>query len=137
VSAAGPDVHLDFCEVAVVEDGEVRSAGWIETRPEQIELFAHSLGSDDRVPLEVTGSAWEIARILEAHVAQVLAVSLSDTGIRQDRPSGCPDVGELLAAGSLDAVWRQDRQTWVMEGGCHGARSWCELAAERRTRSTR
>jgi len=38
------DVHLDFCEVAIVEDGELRSAGRIETRPEQIELFACSLG---------------------------------------------------------------------------------------------
>jgi hypothetical protein len=34
------DVHLDFCEVAIVEDGEVRSAGRIDTKPEQIELFA-------------------------------------------------------------------------------------------------
>ena len=42
------DVHLDFCEVAIVEDGEVRSAGRIETKPEQIELFASSLGPDDR-----------------------------------------------------------------------------------------
>ena len=33
------DVHLDFCEVAIVEDGEVRSAGQIKTKPEQIELF--------------------------------------------------------------------------------------------------
>ncbi|MGA2321669.1 MAG: hypothetical protein ABSG95_13150 [Solirubrobacteraceae bacterium] len=52
------DVHLDFCEVAVVEDGEVRSAGRIETKPENIELFAASLGPDDWVALEVTGNAW-------------------------------------------------------------------------------
>jgi hypothetical protein len=25
--SVGLDVHLDFCEVAIVEDGEVRSAG--------------------------------------------------------------------------------------------------------------
>ena len=69
------DVHLDFCEVAIVEDGELRSAGRIETKPEQIELFASSLAPDDRVALEVTGNAWEIARIIEPHVAQVLVVS--------------------------------------------------------------
>jgi hypothetical protein len=57
------DVHLDFCEVAIVEDGEVRSAGRIETKPEQIELLAQSLGPDDRVALEVTGNAWEIGLI--------------------------------------------------------------------------
>jgi hypothetical protein len=57
VRAVGLDVHLDFCEVAIVEEGEVRSAGRIETKPEQIELFAGSLGPDDRVALEVTGNA--------------------------------------------------------------------------------
>jgi hypothetical protein len=30
------DVHLEFCEVAIADDGEVRSAWRIETRPEQI-----------------------------------------------------------------------------------------------------
>src|SRR5450759_4648982 len=118
VRAVGLAVHLDFCEVAVVEDGEVRSAGRIETKPEQIELFAGSLGPDDRVALEVTGNAWEIARILEAHVAQVLVVSPSDTGIRQARAKtdrlDARTLARLLAAGSLDAVWRPDRQTWVM-----------------------
>jgi len=61
----------------------VRSAGRIAARPQELELFAHSLGPDDRVALEVTGNAWEITRILEAHVARVIVVSPSDTGIRQ------------------------------------------------------
>jgi transposase len=112
------DVHLDFCEVAIVEDGEVRSAGRIETKPEQIELFAGSLGPDDRVALEVTGNAWEIARLIEPHVAQVLVVSPSDTGIRQARAKtdrlDARTLARLLAAGSLDAVWMPDRETWVM-----------------------
>jgi len=112
------DVHLDFCEVAIVEGGEVLSAGRIETKPEQIELFAGSLGPDDRVALEVTGNAWEIARIIEPHVAQVLVVSPSDTGIRQARAKtdrlDARTLARLLAAGSLDAVWVPDRWTWVM-----------------------
>jgi transposase len=61
----GLDVHLDFCEVAIAEGGAVRSAGRVETTPERPELFAQSLGADDRVVLEVSGGAWEIARILE------------------------------------------------------------------------
>jgi transposase len=112
------DVHLDFCEVAIVEDGEVRSTGRIETKPEQIELFAGSLGPGDRVALEVTGNAWEIARLIEPHVAQVLVVSPSDTGIRQARAKtdrlDARTLARLLAAGSLDAVWMPDRWTWVM-----------------------
>jgi transposase len=112
------DVHLDFCEVAIVEDGEVSSAGQIETKPEQIELFAASLGPDDRVALEVTGNAWEIARLIEPHVAQVLVVSPSDTGIRRARAKtdrlDARTLARLLAAGSLDAVWMPDQATWVM-----------------------
>ena len=38
-------VHLDFCEVAIVEDGELRSAGRIETTPEQIEDAREAPGS--------------------------------------------------------------------------------------------
>ena len=112
------DVHLDFCEVAIVEDGEVRSAGRIETKPEQIELFASSLGPDDRVALEVTGNAWEIARTIQPHVAEVLVVSPSDTGIRQARAKtdrlDARTLARLLAAGSLDGGWMPDRWTWVM-----------------------
>jgi transposase len=65
VRAIGLDVHLEFCDVAIAEQGRVRSAGRIETKPEQIELFAQSLGKDDRGALEVTGNAWEIKRIIE------------------------------------------------------------------------
>ena len=116
--SVGLDVHLDFCEVAIVEDGEVRSAGRVETKPERLELFAGSLCPDDRVALEVTGNAWEIARILEPHVAQVLVVSPSDTTIRQARAKtdrlDARTLARLLAAGSLDGVWMPDEATWVM-----------------------
>jgi transposase len=57
VRAIGLDVHLEFCQVAIAEAGEVRSAGRIETKPERIEPFARSLGADDQVALEVTGNA--------------------------------------------------------------------------------
>jgi transposase len=114
----GLDVHLDFCEVAIAEDGAVRSAGRIETTPERLELFAQSLGPDDRVALEVTGNAWEIARILEPHVARVIVVSPDDTGIRQARAKtdrlDARTLARLLAAGELDAVWMPDERTRVM-----------------------
>jgi transposase len=116
--AIGLDVHRDFCEVAIVEDGAVRSAGRIATTPEQLQLFAQSLGRDDRVALEVTGSAWEIARILEPHVARVVVVSPADTGIRQARAKtdrlDARKLARLLAAGELDAVWSPDEWTRVL-----------------------
>ena len=114
----GLDVHRDFYEVAIAEQGKVRSAGRIATRPEVIELFAQSLGSDDRVVLEVSGNAWEIARIIEPHVARVIVVSPSDTGIRHARAKtdrlDARTLAKLLAAGSLDSVWMPDERTRVM-----------------------
>ncbi len=105
--AIGLDGHLDFCEVAIVEAGVVRSSGRVATTPEALELFAGSLGPDDRVALEVTGNAWEIARIIEPHVARVVVVSPGDTGIRQARAKtdrlDARALAKLLASGELDA----------------------------------
>ena len=52
--AIGLDVHRDFCEVAVVEDGVVRSAGRVAGTPAALELLAASLSATDKVALEVT-----------------------------------------------------------------------------------
>jgi transposase len=111
-------VHRDFCEVAICEAGRVRSAGRIKTTPEVLELFAQSLGREDRVALEVTGAAWEIARILEPHVRRVVVVSPDDTGIRQARAKtdrlDARTLARLLWAGELDAVWMPDEDCRVM-----------------------
>jgi hypothetical protein len=55
------DVHRDFCEVAIADGGRASSAGRVVTDPEQLELFAQSLGSDDRVVLAAAGNALAIA----------------------------------------------------------------------------
>ena len=116
--AIGLDVHRDFCEVAICEAGRVRSAGRVQTTPERLELFARSLGADDRVALEVTGAAWEIARILEPHVRRVVVVSADDTGIRQARAKtdrlDARTLARLVWAGELDAVWMPDERCRVM-----------------------
>ena len=110
----GLDVHIDFCEVAIAEGGGVRSAGRIATSPEAIELFAQSLGADDRVALEVTANAWEIARIIEPHIARVLVVSPPTPG--SARPGRRPTA-------STPARWRgcsrPDRST---RSGCPTAK---------------
>jgi transposase len=116
--AVALDVHRDFCEVAIVEDGELRSAGRVETKPETLELFAQSLGAHDYVALEVTGNAWEIARIIEPRVARVIVVSPSDTGIRQARAKtdrlDARALAKLLWAGQLDSVWMPDERVRAM-----------------------
>jgi transposase len=116
--AVALDVHRDFCEAAIVEQGELRSGGRIETKPETLELFAQSLDLRDQVALEVTGNAWEIARILAPHVARVIVVSPSDTGIRQARAKtdrlDARGLAKLLWAGQLDAVWMPDERIRAM-----------------------
>jgi transposase len=114
----GLDIHRDFAEVAIAEGGEVRSAGRIEMTPEALELFVQSLGRDDRVALEVSGNAWEVARIIRPHVAELVAVSPADTGIRAARAKtdrlDARALAKLLAAGQLDGVWVPDEETRAM-----------------------
>jgi transposase len=112
------DVQLDFCEVAIREGGKVRSAGRVASTPEALGVLAESLLGTDRVVLEVTGSAWEIVRILEPYVAKVIVVSPGDTGITQARAKtdrlDARTLARLLWSGELDAVWMPDELTRVL-----------------------
>jgi transposase len=139
VRAVALDVHRDFCEVAIVAEGRLRSAGRIQTRPEALELFAQSLDPRDRVALEVTGNAWAIARILEPHVARVIVVSPSDTGIRQARAKtdrlDARALAKLLWRGNSTGCGRPMSASARCAGASRGARSWCGRGRARRTRS--
>jgi transposase len=81
-------------------------------------LFAQSLDPRDWVALEVTGNAWAIAGILEPHVARVIVVSPTDTGIRQARAKtdrlDARTPAKLLWAGELDGVWTPDERVRTM-----------------------
>src|SRR5919108_3123577 len=112
------DVHRDFCVVAICEDGEVRSAGRVASTPEGLKLFAESLMPSDRVALEVTGSCWEVARILEPHVERVVVVSPDDTAITQARAKtdrlDARMLARLLWSGELESVWMPDERCRVL-----------------------
>jgi transposase len=116
--AIGLDLHRDFCEVAICEDGVVRSAGRVEMAPEGIEALAASLEPTDRVAMEVSGGAWEVARILEPHVQRVVVVSPDDTGIAQARTKtdrlDARKLASLLWRGELEAVWMPDERARVL-----------------------
>jgi transposase len=116
--AIGLDVHRDFCVVAICEDGVVRSAGRVPSTPEGLGLLAESLLVSDRVALEVTGSCWEVARILEPHVDRVVVVSPDDTGISSARAKtdklDARTLAGLLLKGELDAVWMPDERCQVL-----------------------
>jgi len=95
-----------------------RTSGRVPTTPAALELFAASLAPSDRVALEATGNAAEIARIVGVHVADVVVVSPHDTAVGRARAKtdrlDARTLARLLAAGELDAVWVPDEQTRAM-----------------------
>jgi transposase len=116
--AIGLDVHREFCEVAICEEGEVRSAGRVPATADGIGTLAESLVASDRVALEVTGSCWEVARILEPHVNRVVVVSPDDTGISSARAKtdklDARTLASLLWRGELEAVWMPDERCRIL-----------------------
>ena len=77
-----------------------------------------SLLATDRVALEVTGSCWEVARILEPHVDRVVVVSPDDTGIASARAKtdklDAQTLASLLWKGELEAVWMPDERCRIL-----------------------
>ena len=116
--AVGLDVQREFCEVAICEDGQVRSAGRVASTPEGMRTLAESLLATDRVALEVTGSCWEVARILEPHVNRVVVVSPDDTGIMSARAKtdrlDARTIASLVWKGELEAVWMPDERCRIL-----------------------
>jgi transposase len=114
----GVDVHRDFCEVAVVEDGRLRFAGQVASAPSELEVFACSLAPDDVVAMEATANALAIARIVEPHVARVVLADPKAvkriTGLRAKTDKiDAALLARLLAAGFLAEVWTPDEPTRV------------------------
>jgi transposase len=112
----GLDVHRDFCEVAISDGGKARSAGRIDTSLQALELFGSSLAPTDRVVLESTGNALAIARILEAHVAEVVLANpmqvraICHAKVKNDR-FDARTLAELLAVDLIPRVWISDERT--------------------------
>ena len=112
----GLDVHRDHCEVAIAEDGRVRSAGKFKTNPESVGLFAESLGPEDQVVLEATFGATRIAQLIEPHVARVvvantrLLAAVAKGRAKTDRRDA-QGLARMLAAGFLEEVWPPDQKT--------------------------
>lgn len=112
--SVGLDVHRDFCQVAIVEDGVVRSPGRVATTPEALELLGQSLGLQAEVVLEASGNAVAIAALLRPHVARVMLCepsAVSDRGGAKTDKLDAQSLARLLASGFLTEVWTPDEQT--------------------------
>ena len=118
------DVHRDFCEVAIAEDGgRVRSAGRIQSTLDELRLFAQSLAPDDVVALEATSGAGLIAEIIEPHVVAVVVANtrklpqISKAKAKTDRLDA-RTLARLAASGFLETVWAPDEQTRALRRLC-------------------
>jgi transposase len=115
----GLDVHREFAEVAIWEQGVVRSAGRIETTPEALRLFAGSLCEQDEVALEATCNTHAIARLLEQHVGRVVVSNpqktraIAEAKVKTDKVDA-QVLAQLLAAGFLPSVWIADDATQAL-----------------------
>jgi transposase len=119
VRSIGLDVHREFCEVAICEDGTTRRAGRIACDPQTLELFASSLSADDQVAMEATSNALAIARILEPHVARVVLAHprkvrvIAEAKVKTDQIDARV-LAELLACDYLPAIWVGDERSRVL-----------------------
>jgi transposase len=115
----GLDVHRDFCEVAVSEGGKARSAGRVQSSPEELRVLGQSPLPDDKVILESTGNALEIARVLEPFVSEVVIANpmhvraISHAKVKNDQ-FDARTLAELLAADLVPRVWIGDERTRVL-----------------------
>jgi transposase len=112
----GLDVHRDFAQVAVWENGRVSDAGRIATSPEALRAFAATLGPGDEVALETTLNTSAIAALLEASGARVVVSNplktraIAEAKVKTDKVDARV-LAELLAADYLPSVWLGDEET--------------------------
>jgi transposase len=115
----GLDVHWEFAQVAIWEDGVVRQAGRVETTPAALRAFAESLCASDEVAIEATGNTHAIARLLERHVGRVVVSNpqktraIAEAKVKTDKVDAAVLAG-LLAADYLPAVWLPDEATFAL-----------------------
>lgn len=139
--AIGLDVHRDFCVVAICEDGQVRSGARVPSTPEGLTLLAQGLVPSDRVALEVTGSCWEVARILErTSIASWWSARMTrGSRGRARRPTGSTRARWLSCCGR--ASWSRCgcpmNAAACCGAGWHAASSWCIRALARQERDPR
>ena len=139
----GLDVHRDFCEIAIWEQGRVRAAGRIESRPSSLAGYAQTmLKATDEVALEATTGAGQVAEIIRPHVSRVVVANthrlaaISNSKKKTDREDA-KTLAQLLAAGVMESSWLPAEQTRALRRRVSRRHAWSLPAPEQRTRSAR
>ena len=114
--AIGIDVHRDFCEVAISEGGQLRSAGRVPSTPAELELLAASLarrrrggpGDHRQRPGHRPHPGAARAPCRGGQRRELHAIS--DAKAKTDRRDA-RTLAKLLAAGMLEGTWLPDEET--------------------------
>ena len=111
----GMDVHREFAQLAVVDDGLVRDEGRIGVTPEALRRWAAGLRADDQIALEATGNSDAIATLLMPLVGRVVVSNPSKTRVIAEAKVKTDKVdarilAQLLAADFLPPVWLPDER---------------------------
>ena len=115
----GLDVHREFAQIAVWEDGKVRQAGQIALTAEALRVFCDSLGPEDEVAIEATCNTHAIVRLITPHVARVVVSNpqktraIAEAKVKTDKVDAAI-LAELLAADFLPSVWVADEATHAL-----------------------
>ena len=115
----GLDVHREFAQIAVWEDGRVRQAGQIALTAEALRVFCDSLGPEDEVAIEATCNTHAIVRLIAPHVARVVVSNplktraIAEAKVKTDKVDAAI-LAELLAADFLPSVWVADEATQAL-----------------------
>ena len=115
----GLDVHREFAQIAVWEDGRVRQAGQIAMTAEALRAFADSLGLEDEVAIEATCNTHAIVRLIESRVKRVVVSNpmktraIAEAKVKTDKVDARV-LCELLAADYLPSVWVADEETQAL-----------------------
>jgi transposase len=121
----GLDVHREFAQVAIWQDGRVRQARQVPATPEGLRTFADGLAPPDEVALEATCNTHAIAKLLEPRVARVVISNpqktraIAEAKVKTDKVDAAV-LAELLAADYLPGVWLSDDATHALR--CQVAR---------------
>ncbi len=115
----GLDVHREFAQVAVWEDGLVRQAGQIALTAGGLGVFADSLGPEDEVAIEATCNTHAIVRLIEPRVKRVVVSNpmktraIAEAKVKTDKVDA-KILCQLLAADYLPSVWVADEHTQAL-----------------------
>jgi transposase len=113
------DVHREFAQIAVWEDGIVGQAGQVATTPEGMRAFADSLLATDEVAIEATCNTHAIAKLIAPRVARVVISNpmktraIAEAKVKTDKVDA-QVLAQLLAADYLPSVWIADEQTQAL-----------------------